>query len=150
MRDGELGLAERYYNAIVAVEPQNAKALNDLAWVLSKSNKPGAVALAERALVLAPNNPIGLDTLATALAADNKLPLAIETAKSAVRLAPDVPLARLNLAKIYLQAQDLKNAKAELSELAKITRQYPERQEVADLLKTLSTSSGESSADSRD
>ena len=137
VRDGELGLAERYYNAVVALEPQNAKALNDLAWVLSKSNKPGAVALAERALVLAPNNPIGLDTLATALAADNKLPRAIETAKSAVRLAPDVPLARLNLAKIYLQAQDKKNAKAELAELAKITRQFPERQEVTDLLRTL-------------
>ena len=137
VRANDLPLAERYYTAIVALEPRNAKAINDLAWILAKTNKPGAVELAERALALSPDNPIGLDTLAFALAAENKLARAIEVSKSAVRLAPDVPLARLNLAKIYLQAQDKKNAKAELDGLAKISKQYPERQEVVDLLKTL-------------
>lgn len=137
VRANDLPLAERYYTAVVALEPRNAKANNDLAWVLAKTNKPGAVELAERALALSPDNPIGLDTLAFALATENKLARAIEISKSAVRLAPDVPLARLNLAKIYLQAQDKKNAKAELDVLAKISKQYPERQEVVDLLKTL-------------
>ena len=136
-RRNDLASAERLYTELVAIEPRNAKALNDLAWVLTKLNKAGGVELAERALVVAPNNPIGLDTLAVALAANNKLLRAIETGKSAVRLAPDVPLVRLNLAKIYLQAQDKSSAKAELAELAKITRQFPERQEAADLLKTL-------------
>lgn len=137
VRDNNWALAERYYKEIVSLESGNAKASNDLAWILAKLNKPGAVALAERALVLSPDNPIGLDTLAFALAGENKLARAIEVSKSAVRLAPDVPLARLNLAKIYLQAQDKKNAKAELDELVKISKQYPERQEVMDLLKTL-------------
>ena len=137
VRANEFSLAERYYTAIVALEPRNAKATNDLAWILAKTNKPGAVELAERALALSPDNPIGLDTLAFALAAENKLARAIEVSRSAVRLAPDVPLARLNLAKIYLQAQDKKSAKEELDGLAKISKQYPERQEVVDLLKTL-------------
>lgn len=134
---GNLALAEQIYSIVVKLEPRNAAATNDLAWVMAKNKKAGAVAMAERALALAPSNPIALDTLAIALAGENQFQRAIEASKSAVRLAPEAAPFRLNLAKIYLQAQDKKSAKAELDELTKVGATFSGHREVAELIKGL-------------
>lgn len=130
--------AERYLEQVVKLEPDNATAVNNLAFALAKQGKPAAVTMAEQALSLAPENPHVLDTLAQALAARNNLDRAIEASKSAVRLAPDQPSFRLNLAKLCVKANDRKCAKAELDELAKLGADFPRQQEVTLLIKSIS------------
>ena len=137
MASEDWALAEKFFRDVVALEPRNLAATNNLAWVMVKTKKPDAVALAERALELAPEDPSVLDTLAVALAQNQQLDRALEASKSAVRLAPTVPVLRLTLAKLHLQANDKKAAKAELEELAKLGAKFPDHQEVNKLLKSL-------------
>lgn len=134
---GDFALAERLYREVITLNPGHLLATNDLAWLLAKTGRPGAVEMAERALLLAPESPNTLDTLAFVLAEAGQLPRAIETAKSAVRLAPEAPLFHLTLAKLYLKANDKKSAKAELDELAKLGARFPQHKEVAELMRTL-------------
>lgn len=137
MNAGNLAVAEQIYSDVVRIEPRDLVAINNLAWILAKGKKPGAVAMAERALALSPENSNVLDTLGMALAEENQVTRAIEASKSAVRLAPDHPPFRLNLAKLYLKANDKASAKAQLDELAKLGAKFPQNQEVAELLKRL-------------
>jgi putative PEP-CTERM system TPR-repeat lipoprotein len=129
--------AEVQYRAVVELQPGNALALNNIAWLMVKQNKPGAVAVAEKANTIVPNRAPLLDTLATALAADNQLPKAIETQKKALDLEPKDPGIRLNLARLYIKAADKPAARTELLELAKLGDKFRGQAEVADLLKTV-------------
>jgi putative PEP-CTERM system TPR-repeat lipoprotein len=136
-KGGNLVEAERLYTKVAELEPRNAVAANDLAYVMIKNKNPAAVAMAERALALWPDNPNFLDTLAVALAAAGQVPRALEASKSAVRLAPNVPVVRLTLAKLYLQTNDRPSAKNELEQLAKLGDRFAGYDEVTALLRGL-------------
>jgi cellulose synthase operon protein C len=133
----DFALAESHYRAVLDAQPRNALALNNVAWLMVKQSKPGAVALAEQATKIMPNRAPLLDTLATALAAENQLPRAIETQKKALATNPNDASLRLNLAKHYLQSGDKAQAKAELETLSKLGDKFPGQAEVAALLKTV-------------
>ncbi|WP_088281641.1 XrtA/PEP-CTERM system TPR-repeat protein PrsT [Ideonella sp. A 288] len=135
LNQGDKALAERRYSEVLKVQPEHALALNNVAWLMVQQKRPGAVALAERAVKAAPNQAPLLDTLALALAAESQLPKAIEVQKKVVELAPDSPSFRLNLAKMQLQSGDKSGAKVELEKLVKLGAKYPAQAEVADLLK---------------
>jgi Flp pilus assembly protein TadD len=132
---GELSNAEGYYKAVLAVQPDNALALNNVAWLLVKQNKPGAVALAEKANELTPGRAALLDTLATALAADNQMPKALEAQKKAVTSAPKDPGMRLNLARLYLKSGEKSQARSELQELGRLGDKFAGQAEVVELMK---------------
>ena len=51
-------LAEAQLRQVLRLDPDNALALNNLAWVLSVQKKPQALETAERANQLAPNQPL--------------------------------------------------------------------------------------------
>lgn len=138
MNAGDLPKAERLYREIVALDPRELRATNNLAWILAKTGKPEAVAMAERAVALAPTNASVLDTLGFALVEVKQFDRAIEASSAAVRLAPDSPLLRLNLAKIYVKANDKKRAKAELEELTRFGAQFAARKDVVELRMALS------------
>jgi len=55
--------AETQYRAVLQLQPYNAGALNNLAWLLQQKNPKEAVSFAERAAKLAPDSPSVLDTL---------------------------------------------------------------------------------------
>lgn len=137
MSDNELPVADRYFSEIIKNNRGNVLALNNLAWVRAKLGKGGAVSLAEEAAALVPEDPAILDTLAFALAAENKLPKAIETGKTVIVLAPDEPVYRLNLAKLYIQNGEKANAKTELERLAPLGAKFARQAEVTELLKGL-------------
>jgi predicted Zn-dependent protease len=111
--------------------------MNNIAWLLVKQNKPGAVALAEKANELAPGRSQLLDTLATALAADNQVPKALEAQKKAVAAAPKDPGMQLNLARLYLKSGDKAQARTELLELAKLGDRFAAQAEVSELMKAV-------------
>jgi putative PEP-CTERM system TPR-repeat lipoprotein len=130
--------AEKRFREVVILQPKNAPALNNIAWSMMKQGKPGAVAMAEQAVAISPDIAGLLDTLAAIYAVDGKLEKAIQTEKKASILAPADPVVRVNLARFYLQAKDLKAAKAELETVVGWgPAAGPALQEAKRLLKTI-------------
>jgi len=134
---GDKGQAAKHYEAVLASQDGHAFALNNLAMLRLQGQEPGALALAERAVKAAPNQPAILDTLAQALAADKQFGKAIEAQSRAVALAPDAPAFRLALAKLLIQDGDKARAKTELLALAKRGPSIPQQDEVAKMLSAL-------------
>ena len=130
--------AEAYYRQVLELRPNQALALNNLAYLLVKLKKPGALPLAQRAVALAPRRPDMLDTLALAYADAMQFDRAIETQRKAINLAPESPSLRLGLARLYLQAGDKEQAREELLTLAARSEPFSGQGEVAALLKQAS------------
>lgn len=129
--------AESHYREVLKQQPENALALNNVAWLMATSKTPGAVAMAEKAVAILPDRPVILDTLALALASEGQVPKAVETMRQAVRLDDKNPQLRLNLAKLLIQAGDKPAAKTELTTLSQLGPKFPRHGEVTELLKTL-------------
>lgn len=132
----QLPQAESLYRTVVARQPKQVTALNNLAYVLALQRKPGAVATAEQALLVVPDSPLLMDTLALALASEQQLPRAITVQTRVVAMAPKSPQYRLQLAKLLLQAGDKVRARQELDALAKLGTGFTRHAEVADLLRS--------------
>ena len=129
--------AEKLYTAVIKVQPNNAIAYNNLAWVTARLNKDGAIALAEKANALAPNQPAFMDTLAVLLSDKGDYARALELQTKVLALQPKNPVFKLNLAKIHLKGGKKDLAKKELDELAKLGDKFGGQAEVAELLKGL-------------
>ena len=130
--------AEKGYLSVLALSPQNAAALNNLAWVSAQLQKrEAALGYAEKANTVAPDQPAIMDTLAMILADRKDFSRAIELQTRALALAPDNAGLRLNLAKIYLKAGNKAQARAELQTLAKLGDQFSAQAEVTDLLRSM-------------
>jgi putative PEP-CTERM system TPR-repeat lipoprotein len=137
MARGDFAETERLLRAMVDRHPRQVLVLNNLAGVLLAQDKPGALPYAERAVAEQRSNPMILDTLAAALAAEKQFPRAIEVQKEAVALAPEDDTLRLNLAKLALRADDKALARVELDKLSARGRLFPQQDEVARLKKSL-------------
>jgi len=90
---GEFASAIAQLEKATAVDPNNLRPVNDLAWLLAicpqddVRNGPRAVQLAERACkVTGYTNPVLLSTLAAAYAEVGKFPEAVQTATKALGL----------------------------------------------------------------
>ena len=131
------GVAEKNYAAVVQLQPNNAAAYNNLAWVSSKLNREGAMAYAEKANALAPNQATFMDTLAMLLSDQGDYAKAVELQNKALALQPQNALFKLNLAKIHIKGGKKDLAKKELDELSKLGDKLPFHAEVATLLASL-------------
>ena len=80
--------AEAQYRRVLASQPGNALAMNNIAWLLLKQSKPGALQMAQQANSAMPNRAPILDTLAAAQAADGQSAVAVATQKQALAGAP--------------------------------------------------------------
>ncbi len=129
--------AEKHYTAVTKVQPNSAAAYNNLAWVSSKLNKEGAIAYAEKANAMAPNQPAFMDTLALLLAKKGDYAQAEELEKRAIALQPSNALWQLNLAKIHIQGAKKDLARKELEKLRQLGDRFGAQAEVADLLRSL-------------
>jgi putative PEP-CTERM system TPR-repeat lipoprotein len=125
--------AQRHYEHAVELNPGNALALNNLAWVAGRLGRADAVSLAERANQAAPNQPAYLDTLAVLLSERNEHARAIRVQQQAVALDPASPVYKLNLARIHLKAGDKAAARALLDELAALGGRFVRQAEVKQL-----------------
>ncbi len=137
LAQNDLARAEAQYRSVVEIQPEHALALNNIAWIMVKAGKPGALAMAEKANALLIDRAPLLDTLSMAQEAENQLPKAIETQKRAVAFDPNDPSLTLRLAKLYIKSGDKARARAELESLAAKGERYAGQAEVATLLKSL-------------
>ncbi len=138
---GDVALAHQEYEPaadrfrfVLKLQPDNVSALNNLAWVLARQGKPGAVDSARQALLLRPRTPTLMDTLAFALASEKQYDEAIRVQKEAIALSPDTPTLKLTLARIYVDAGKKGEAKTELLALQKMGDKFPGQPEVKRLL----------------
>jgi len=135
--------AEAYLRQGLGLDRDNAMAMNNLAWVLLAEKKPEALQVAERANVLAPNQPVVLDTLAQVLAEQGQLTRALEVQRKALQLAPDAHDLRLRMARYLVEHGDKAAARSELDVLAKLGSAYPRQSEVHELLVRLQGSASQ-------
>ena len=117
------------------MQPNNALALNNLAYSLAVRDKAPQEAkpLAQRAVAIAPNNPILVDTLAWIEYLLGNHIDAATLITTAVKGAPGAGEVRLHAAFIYAALKDLQNAKTELSAALKIAPDLGKREDVKEL-----------------
>ncbi|MBL8342224.1 MAG: PEP-CTERM system TPR-repeat protein PrsT [Rubrivivax sp.] len=131
---GDWARAEARFQQVLAREPQQVQALNNLAHALAAQNKPEGVKLAQRALALAPGQPPLMDTLAFAQAAAGQVTEALALQKAVVEMSPDEPEYRLSLARLQIRAGDKAAARETLGLLARRGAAWPRQGEVTRLL----------------
>ncbi|MCW5637504.1 MAG: PEP-CTERM system TPR-repeat protein PrsT [Rubrivivax sp.] len=130
--------AEKRLQMVLKTQPDNAVALNNLAWAeLQLKRNDDALRNAERANQLAPKQPPFMDTLAAIQSARGEHAKAIEMQTQALALQPGNAAYRLNLAKIYVAAGDKAKAKVELQELTKLGDKFAGQAEAGKMLKAL-------------
>lgn len=129
--------AEQLYRKVIEVQPQNPVALNNLAWLLHRAGKPGALEMGEKALAVAPNATAVMDTIAEIQAAAGQLDKALALQKKAVELDPEQPMHRLHLAQYLIKSNQKSAARAELQKLAQLGTAFPRQEEVQKLLASL-------------
>lgn len=129
--------AEKLYRSVIQLAPNNAIAYNNLAWVTGQLKKDGAIALAERAIALVPNQPAYMDTLAMLLSDQNDYAKALEWQNKVLALDAQNPVYRLHLAKIHIQGGQKELARKELDTLAKLGDKFRGQAEVSAMMKSL-------------
>jgi putative PEP-CTERM system TPR-repeat lipoprotein len=141
---GERELAARnlkasaaHYQAAIAIDANNALALNNLAWISGELNDPKALEYAERALKLAPNNAEVHDTHGMLLLKKGEVDKALAAIGQARRLAPERRDVQLHQAKALLKAGRKDEARKELEALQAVKENFAGKDEVAGLLKGL-------------
>ncbi|WP_404362272.1 tetratricopeptide repeat protein [Marinobacter sp.] len=77
------------YESLLARQPENVAALNNLAWLLRERDRERAITLAARARELAPENPAVLDTYGWILYLNGQQKDAVKHIEKALALAPD-------------------------------------------------------------
>ena len=137
LSSGDLTTAQSRYEDVLRLKPENAAALNNMAWVLTRLKKPSALEYSLKANKFAPGNPSYLDTLAEIYQAEGKMDQAIKTQREAVSLAPGVHLNRLHLARLYIQTGEKALAKKELSQLSELGEKFAEQTQVSELMEKL-------------
>ena len=123
------------YQSVIALQPDNVVALNNLAWSAGQLGDPKAISYAERAVRLAPDNAAALDTLGTLLVSKGDASKGLEYVKKASDLAPKRHDIRLNYAKALLKAGRTEDARKELTTLQAVTEEFPGKSEIPALLK---------------
>lgn len=131
----ELAVAEKHYQRVLAVQPNDAQTLNNLAWIGGKSGRGDAIAMAEKAVALAPDQPAFMDTLAMLYSSAGSHQKALELQKKVVELRPDIPVFKLNLAQMLIKSGDKSAARTVLEQLRGMGDKFSGQGEVQRLLK---------------
>jgi putative PEP-CTERM system TPR-repeat lipoprotein len=137
LRDKDYRGAAKLYKEVTEVQPSNALAMNNLAWALNELKDPAALAAAERALSLAPNNPAVADTLGWVLFTRGETKRGIELLRKASAAAPGAAEIRVHLAKALIKTGDSAGARKELDAVVAMGEGNPARSEAEALLKGL-------------
>ena len=137
MRARNLKGAAANYQAVIAVQPDQVVALNNLAWVAGEMGDPKAIGYAERAVQLAPNSGAVLDTYGMLLVKKGDVDKGVEVLGRAVRAAPNRPEIRLNYARALVKQGRKDDARKELQALQESKADFPGKAEIPELLKGL-------------
>ncbi len=130
-------VAATHYKAMLEIKPDDAQALNNLAYVSGQLKDPKAIEYAEKANKLAPNNAAILDTLGMLLVEKGDVKRGVDAMQKAAALAPASAAIRLNLARALIKDGQKAAAKKELESLAQLGDRFSGQKEVAKLMQGL-------------
>lgn len=135
LRQGCESEAVAIYRELLKRGPDQPEALNNLAMLTLERDPDGAIALAERAVVLSPNDWRMLDTLALALLRKGRAADAVRALTPARQVDPGNPTLSFRLARALADTGETQRAKRLLLEIGQ--RSFPERAEADALLAEL-------------
>ncbi|MDN2700743.1 PEP-CTERM system TPR-repeat protein PrsT [Janthinobacterium sp. SUN100] len=137
-------LAAKQYRAaieqfqyVVAKDAGNVVALNDLAWAYQQEKDPRALATAEQALKLAPENAAVLDTLGWIALEQGDVKRATTLLRKAAGLAPASPEVQYHLGAALAKSGDKGGARKQLEQLLAANKDFPQRAAAQALLTQL-------------
>jgi putative PEP-CTERM system TPR-repeat lipoprotein len=122
---------------ILKQNPNNAVALNNLAWAYQQEKDPRALGIAEQAFKVAGDNPGVMDTLGWMLVEQGNTTRGVPLLQKASGLAPNSPEIRYHLAVSLNKSGDKQGARKELTQLLAQNKQFAQIEEARALLKTL-------------
>lgn len=125
------------YQQILALDPNNVLALNNLAWLLHQSNDPRAVGMAEHAYQMVPGDPQVIDTLAWILVDTGNTTRGLELLRRAAELAPASPTVQYHLAAALAKSGDNDQALRTLQNVLMRNPSFAQRADAEALLKQL-------------
>jgi len=132
--------AAEQYQVLLTQTPQSLIALNNLAWIYQQMQDKRAVATAEQAHKLAPENPLVLDTLGWILVQQGDAKRGTGLLQKAHSLQPDEGSIHYHYAAALAKMGERSRAQNELESLLKRGAQFQEESEARALLKQLSGS----------
>jgi Flp pilus assembly protein TadD len=122
---------------LLALSPDDADALNNLANVLLRLKDPSAVTVAEKAMAKAPSNANAIDTLGWALFQNGQVDRALQLLRDARLREPGNPDIRYHLAAVLAQSGRKTEARDEVEAALKSGRRFETMAEADSLLKSL-------------
>ncbi len=123
--------------AVLKLKPDDHVALNNLAVVYQQDKDPRALETAERALKLAPQSPVIMDTLGWMLVEQGDIKRGVPLLQKAASIVPEAKDIRYHLALALQKSGDKAGARKELEKLFADRRPFPEAEEAKALLKVL-------------
>jgi len=136
LQRAEFSAARHEYETLLARDPDNVLALNDLAWTLLQLKDGDPLRPAERAFRLAPGNPAVADTLAWIYTETGKPARALPLLKKALDAAPTAADIRLHYAHALYRSGDKRGARRQCEQLLAL-QDFAHRAEVQGLLAKL-------------
>jgi putative PEP-CTERM system TPR-repeat lipoprotein len=121
--------ASKGYRDVLAIDPNNLLALNNLAWTLGEMKDPGALGFAEKAHALAPQSPAIADTLGWLLVERGDTKRGVEILAKAAAAALNALEIRLHYAKALLKSGDKAGARTELEAVRGTSGESPQKTE---------------------
>jgi putative PEP-CTERM system TPR-repeat lipoprotein len=129
--------AAAQYQEVIRIDPTNASALNNLAWIGGRLQDPKAIGYAEQAVKIAPFDPAILDTYGMLLVKQGEFDKGLRVLERVRKLAPARNDFRLNYAKALAESGRKTEARKELEALQAVQEHFLGKEEVAALLKQL-------------
>jgi putative PEP-CTERM system TPR-repeat lipoprotein len=136
-QEGRLDDAMVQYEKVLELDPNNALALNNMAWQLQDSNPIKALELANLLVDKVPKSSAAQDTLAVVLLKNNELDRASEIIARALDKSPGNPTYIFHQAMIDNKKGDWLLAIKSLTSMLEKDINFPERSEAEALLATL-------------
>ncbi len=132
-QSGDVDKALSAYERVIALSPDNVRALNNAAWLLRGRDAARAAAYAEKALQWSPDDPAVLDTAGVVHLDTGKTARAVALLERAVERAPESASSRFHLVQALAADGQRERAAATLSELLNSGASFPEREEAKTL-----------------
>lgn len=133
---GQLDQAAARLENVVRADPGNAVALNNLAWILSKQGKPGALQLAERAYSLS-HDPHMADTLGWIITQQKPSPIGLALLQASHQASPQDPSVAYHLAAALAAAGKNSAAVAVLKPIVSGHQEFADKDAASALLHKL-------------
>lgn len=138
-KQGRVDDAVRQYEQLVTAQPEAAVAANNLAWIYADEgrNLDRAIALAQAAKLIMPNDPGIADTLGWTYYRKDLPLMAVPYLREGVQKSPGDPVFHYHLGAAYAKAKDAPQAIAELETALRLSATFAGAEDAKKLLSQL-------------